>query len=128
MITLNTAQSAQFESDACTEIDNSHDLGWKDISSHSIPRPQWEPRFVAYLCAAMRDVARAWRPRIKHIHPGLSLRVSAVFTHQSPYVKWASRRCELADLLVAFIDKTVRPVRAGQSWCKPSRSMATSRP
>jgi hypothetical protein len=64
---------------------------------------------VAFLCAAMRGIARAWRPRICSISPGLTLNVSVVFTHQSPYVRWPSDRCELADLLIAFVDKTSSP-------------------
>jgi hypothetical protein len=36
--------------------------------------------------------------------------MASVFTHQSPYVKWGSgttrKRCELADLLLAVIDRT----------------------
>jgi hypothetical protein len=54
----------------------------------------------------MGDIAKAWKPRIALINPKLRLSVSTVFTHQSPYVKWTTGRCELADMLIAFIDRT----------------------
>jgi hypothetical protein len=112
MLALTTAQVNLFVSDACFAIEKSHNDAWADIKSKAVPRPQWEPRFVAFFCAAMRDVANAWRSRIRAINPRLMLSVSTVFTHQSPYVRWASGRCELADLLVAFVDKTSTPASA----------------
>ena len=60
----------------------------------------------------MKDVAAAWRPALQTSHPGLQLNLSCVFTHQTPYVNWANshagfprHRCELADLLIVFLDK-----------------------
>lgn len=116
MITTPSAppnDALDFENDACSVIEDSHRKAWNYIKNRGIKRPQWEPLFVAYLCAAMRDLANSWKPRISSIDPTLQLSVSAVFTHQSPYVEWSSGgnldKCELADLVIAFVDKTSLP-------------------
>jgi hypothetical protein len=107
MITLTKSQFGLFARDACKEIEKSHDDSWRKIHARKPPviRSQWEAWFVAHLCAAMCDVAKAWQPRIKSISSGAKMSVSSVFTHQSAYVKWKTGRCELADLLIAFIDR-----------------------
>ncbi len=106
MIPLTPSQVSQLLTDACVQIEQSHNNAWIDISRNNIARRQWEPRFVAYLCGAMVDVAKCWRPTLQVVDPSLRLSVSAVFTHQTPCVKWQTGRCELADLLIAFIDRT----------------------
>ena len=128
MIKLTPAQATVFASDACAAIDQSHDNAWNLITQRNVTRSQWEAWFVAHVCAAMCDVAKAWRPRIAGINPKLMLSVSSVFTHQSPYVKWSSGRCELADLLIAFIDRTSSPglgfavlVQAKQADSNPAK-------
>jgi hypothetical protein len=109
MIPLTSAQTAQFAFNACTELEQSHDVAWNRISSQRVTRSQWEAWFVAHVCAAMSDIARRWKPHIAQINPSLKLSVSSVFTHQSPYVKWPTGRCELSDLMIAFIDRRTSP-------------------
>lgn len=109
MISLKHTQAKLLTTDACTVIDRFHDACWKLITTRKVPRNQWEAWFVAHLCGSMCDVAKAWRPHIAKINPKLRLSVSSVFTHQSPYVKWSSGRCELADLMIAFVDRTTTP-------------------
>lgn len=116
MLSLTQADALKLSSDACDEIRGFHEKAWIRVRGWSPRRrPQWEPCFVAHLCASMGDVARRWRYTLRTSHPGLQLTLSVVFTHQSPYVKWTSntgpKRCELADLLVAFIDRTAAQPR-----------------
>jgi hypothetical protein len=116
MLSLTGADASKLSSDACHEIGRFHDKAWSRVQGWSLKRrAQWEPCFVAHLCASMGDVARRWRHTLRTSHPGLQLTLSAVFTHQSPYVTWTSKsgqkRCELADLLVAFIDRTAAQPR-----------------
>ena len=116
MLSLTAADASMLRNDACHEIGRFHDKAWIQIQGWSLPRRlQWEPCFVAHLCASMGDVARRWRHTLRTSHPGLQLTLSVVFTHQSPYVKWTSKgglkRCELADLLIAFIDRTAAQPR-----------------
>lgn len=110
MITLNPGQALAFVSDACKEIENSHNDAWNDITIGKLSRSQYEAQFVARLCAGAKNIASSWRPRIRSINSSLRLSFASVFTHQSPCVKWPiNHRCELADLLVAIIDRTSTP-------------------
>lgn len=60
----------------------------------------------------MANVARSWKSVFRASHPGLQLTVSVIFTHQSPYVVWTGgNRCELADLMIAFLDRTAAQPR-----------------
>ena len=109
MIPLSPATASTLIGDACDEIRHAHNKMWADINSKGVARPQWEPRFVAALCVCMGNVAATWKTTLLSAHPGHSVSVSAVFTHQTPQVEWPigspTRRCELADLLIAFIDR-----------------------
>jgi hypothetical protein len=110
MISLTSLQASAFVSDACRQIENSHDDAWNDITTAGLNRAQYEAQFVARLCAGAANIAAKWRPRIKKINASLRLSFASVFTHQSPCVKWSTiHRCELADLLIAIIDRTTRP-------------------
>ena len=110
MIKLTSIQASAFVSDACTQIKNSHDDAWNDITTAGLKRAQYEAQFVARLCTGARNIATSWRPRIRRINSSLRLSFASVFTHQSPYVKWSTaHRCELADLLIAIIDRTTAP-------------------
>jgi hypothetical protein len=110
MITLTTTEARDFASDACDEIEKSHNAAWSDIIATGLARSQFEAQFVARLCHGAKNIAVRWRPRVKGINSSLRLNFASVFTHQSPYVKWStSHRCELADLLIAIIDRTTLP-------------------
>jgi hypothetical protein len=109
MITLAPVQISAFVLDACTQIGNSHNDAWVDITSGKLSRSQYEAQFVARLCAGAKNIASSWRPRIRSINSSLRLNFASVFTHQSPYVRWPiNHRCELSDLLVAIIDRTTK--------------------
>ena len=113
MIKLSSSNAATLERDACQVLENDHTAAWARILGLGIGRAQWEPHFVAQLCGSMAGVARKWRPTLRSSYPRLQLKASIIFTHQSPYVKWTSlagaKRCELADVLIAFIDRTGSP-------------------
>lgn len=115
MINLSSSDAKTLDTAACQAIRAAHDAAWNRIHARRVQRAQWEPRFVAHLCACMSNVAKAWQPTLRRAHPRLRLKTSVVFTHQSPYVKWLSstssarQRCELADLLIAFVDHTASP-------------------
>lgn len=109
-----------FAKSARRVIDAEHNVGFARIWPPSapppgLPRAQWEPFLVSRLCAAMPDVAASWRPRLKAIDPSLTLDVTTVFTHQTPMVRWTTTKhgthdilgdtCELADILICFIDR-----------------------
>ncbi|MBY5401045.1 hypothetical protein [Rhizobium leguminosarum] len=74
----------------------------------SVKAPRTEPGLVAAVVVeAVPAMARAWR---SHLQPlGLAVEISAVFTHQSPKVRFTSSAnvtgiCELADMLVVIDD------------------------
>lgn len=95
---------------ACNEIAGSHVDALNEITTGRLPSSQHESKFVAHLCRAMAGVAKAWKNELSVASTGHSLSMATVFTHQSPYVKWnagtAIKRCELADILFARIDRT----------------------
>lgn len=132
MIKLTSSQVKSFVGDACTEIERSHDYAWNDITTGTFDRSRYEAQFVARLCAGARDIAVKWRPRIRKISPSVRLSFASIFTHQSPYVEWPpvthSNRCELADLLIAVIDRNSSPPfgRAVLVQAKQSDSGATN--
>jgi hypothetical protein len=106
LLSLTPSDASSLVADACAAIRQGHDDAWNDIVRNGVRRPQWEPRFVAHLCGAMVDVAARWRSTLRAAYPSVRLSATAVFTHQTPYVKWSTNRCELADLMLAFIDRT----------------------
>lgn len=89
----------------------SHFRACQKLGRRPLNRAQWEPHFVAHLCASMADVASVWRSILGASRPNLKLTLSSVFTHQTPCVTWTpttggSKRCELADLLIVMIDRS----------------------
>lgn len=109
-IRVSSRVASRLHAVACDEITRSHVDALNEITAKKINASQWEAKFVAHLCRAMADVAKAWGGELAAAKTGLGLSMATVFTHQSPYVKWtsgsASRRCELADVLLAIIDRT----------------------
>ena len=110
MIPVNAIDGFRLYGHCMVEIANSHLAAWREIIKFSVPRNQWEAHFVARLCNSMHDVGASWKPVLYSIDPLLRINVSSVFTHQCPYVTWSGTTCELADLLVAFIDN--RPIHS----------------
>lgn len=109
MITLQAPNAAKLEGIARREIRRFHDAAWA-IAAQKL-RAQWEPHFVAGLCLSTGNIVGGWRPRLRQVL-GRNIRLTAdvIFTHQTPLVKWppavGTSRCELADVLVAFVDRT----------------------
>lgn len=112
---------AQLQADACSAIEKWHDLGlqkiWPGISwpptsagACSIGKNQWEAHLTGHLCSSMIDVASAWRLELAKQNPTIKLSLTSVFTHLTPQVTWTAsasqKTCELADLLICFIDRT----------------------
>lgn len=88
------------------------------INNHKVTPSQKEAWHVAQLCASIRSLAQDWRRELTAELPNLTMSMSSVFTHQKPYVQSPKRlkgnpRCELADLLVAVIDRRANP---GKGW------------
>jgi hypothetical protein len=86
------------------------------IAKHKAATSQREAWHVAQLCASVRQLANSWRGAIAAEVPRTTLSMSSVFTHQKPYVKWTHSRagrsrCELADLLIAVIDRRAAPAK-----------------
>ncbi len=108
-ISLGSQIARRLYSLACDEINLSHDEALKEINAKTVPSSQWEARFVAHLCKAMSGVAKAWGSELRAAKIGVAFNLATIFTHQSPYVKWKSgvteKRCELADLMLALIDR-----------------------
>ena len=81
-----------------------------DIQARGISPTQREAIHVAHLCREISIMAPSWRRELKLAIPGSTLTLASVFTHQTPYVSWTIKktikRCELADLLIAVIDRT----------------------
>ncbi len=94
---------------ACDKITQSHLAALNEINAKSVKPSQWEAKFVAHLCKAMADVAKVWGSELAAAKTGAGVSMATVFTHQSPYVKWKNgminKRCELADVLLAIIDR-----------------------
>jgi hypothetical protein len=73
-------------------------------------QPTGEVGFVAaFVLGAVPEIAQVWRPILRPA--GLSVKMTGVFVHQSPYVDFddyagVPRTCELADLLVVADDLT----------------------
>jgi hypothetical protein len=64
-------------------------------------RPRTEVGFVAAMAIdGIGAVARAWEPHLRTL--ALTFNLSGVFCHGAPQVRFASGRCELADLLVVI--------------------------
>ena len=109
-IRLSSRVASRLHGLACDEISRSHVDALNEITSKRINASQWEAKFVAHLCRAMADVAKAWGGELAAAKAGVGVSMATVFTHQSPYVKWKSgtinKRCELADVLLAIIDRT----------------------
>jgi hypothetical protein len=115
MLTLSSKLRDQLEFTACQSIKHFHAIAFNKIVG-KVDRYAWEPNFVAHLCASMPHIASAWRPILATAHPKIHLNLSTIFTHQTPYVVWPSKtirtkRCELADLLIAIIDRTQKRPR-----------------
>jgi hypothetical protein len=128
---------ATLQKDACAEIQRWHDIGWHKIwppgaAKETVGRSQWEAYLAAHLCSSMVDVAAKWRPVVHAHNPSLRLSVSSVFTHQTPMVVWPPSgyarlgRCELADLLVCFIDRTRIPQAGSAILIQAKQSDTTS--
>ena len=71
---------------------------------------------IAQLCASIGRMVPAWRRELLAEVPNATLSMSSIFTHQRPYVRWPNRnrhvaQCELADLLVAVIDRRANPAK-----------------
>lgn len=82
-----------------------------EIVNRPVPPGQHEAWHVAHLCASTHRIATSWRKEFNSTMPGISLSMSSVFTHQRPFVRWPYRnstdpKCELADLMIAVIDRT----------------------
>jgi hypothetical protein len=111
MIRLSGSCASTLHSLACDEITQSHTAALNEITAKKVKTSQWEAKFVAQLCRAMSGVATAWGKELAAANIGGGLKMATVFTHQSPYVKWKSgavtKRCELADVLLAIIDGRV---------------------
>lgn len=75
-----------------------------------------EPAIVATLNQCTPQYTDRWRSVLARAHPHITLSAAAVFTHQTPRVTWqvkgkspsATRSCELADQLVAIIDRRMQ--------------------
>jgi hypothetical protein len=109
MIALQAVNAAKLKGIARREIRRFHDAAWA-IAARK-PRPQWEPHFVAGLCLSMGNIVGRWQPRLRRIlGRNVWLTADVIFTHQTPLVTWPptirTSRCELADVLVAFVDRT----------------------
>ncbi len=111
MIKLPLNVGFQLHTIACDEITQSHDDAYRDIAANTIRPSQWETIFTAHLCRVMPNIARKWKTNLSKAQPGLGLSMATVFTHQTPYVTWnlgsSKKRCELADILFAVIDRTL---------------------
>lgn len=110
MISLSGGAMSRLHSQACKVITQSHDDAFNEIIARSIRPNQWENIYTAHLCRVMHQVARSWKAELAKAVPGLGLSMATVFTHQTPYVKWAAganrKRCELADVLLVFVDRS----------------------
>ena len=64
MISLTSLQASAFVSDACRQIENSHDDAWNDITTAGLSRAQYEAQFVARLCAGAANIAIGRRSHV----------------------------------------------------------------
>lgn len=107
---LSSSCTSNLHSLACDEITQSHAAALKEIASKNVNIGQWEAKFVAHLCRAMGEIAKAWQKELIAAQAGVQINMATVFTHQSPYVKWkdgaTTKKCELADVMLAIIDRT----------------------
>lgn len=109
MIRITSSLAARLRFDACIASANAYASAVAGIAQYNVSATQYESWHVAYLCREIGQLAASWRAKLVAAAPGTTLSMSSVFTHQSPYVKWtngsSSHRCELADLLIAVIDR-----------------------
>lgn len=111
MLSISTHLASQLKHHACNSLSRAYLAAEADIAANQIDPRHHEARHVAHLCREIGVLAGNWRTAIANLLPGVTLSMSSVFTHQSPYVTWANGnkpppKCELADLLVVVIDKT----------------------
>lgn len=108
MVALNGAQKDALKLHAESAILAGHNDAWTRWQRGSFP--QAEPLFVGHLCSSLSDLAVPWRTELRRIDPAARLSISAVFTHQKPYVDFTvggvRETCELSDLMVTVIDRT----------------------
>ena len=110
MIRMTSTLAAALRFHACEATHKAYVDAENGIVQKKVAASQKEAWHVARLCTMIREMAQDWRKVITAELPELTLSMSSVFTHQRPYVKWPDRltgtsRCELADLLVAVIDR-----------------------
>ena len=111
MFRISTHLASRLKHHACNSLSSAYLAAEVDITANNVDPRQRESRHVAHLCREIGILAGTWRTEIANTLPSVTLSMSSVFTHQSPYVTWVNGstpkpRCELADLLVAVIDKT----------------------
>lgn len=116
MIRISSTLAAELRGQAFVATSTAYHAAEALIAKHKVAPSQREAWHVAQLCASVRQLASAWRSAIAAEVPRATLSMSSVFTHQKPYVKWTHSRsgrprCELADLLIAVIDRRAAPAK-----------------
>jgi hypothetical protein len=105
MLQLTSTIAAELREVCCHEVNRS--------VAPLLRRNLNEPVLVASLNQSTVRYATAWRKILSREFPDIALSAAAVFTHQTPRVTWktgstshvASKTCELADQLIAIIDR-----------------------
>jgi len=108
MVTFTATQRQALRLHAASAILTGHNAAWASLRNGSTTH--YEPVFVAHLCASLSHLATPWSAELRQIDSNARLSISSVFTHQRPYVTFASgaltEKCELSDVMIALIDRT----------------------
>lgn len=109
-LALNPEEHAKLVELACRDFHHGYRFGIHARHTGRVSARAGEVIMVSQFCLSMIDAARSWNTELQRLGKPYALTVSTVFTHQRPYVRFASPTakpsCELADMLVVVVDRT----------------------
>jgi hypothetical protein len=115
-LSLTSDEHAALVKLACRAFRKGHQSGMYARKNAIVQPRAGEVIMVSHFCLSMMEAARVWNVELQRMGKPYELTVSTVFTHQRPYVRFKSATkkagCEMADMLVVVVDRTLPDTRA----------------